>query len=246
MDSVISTLFELDVDIVVLLHIVEKLSGNDTVKFCSSNKKIHNLCKKYKDTIWKKKLLRDYNVAENEIIGNPMSYYLGLERNDGWYYYYITETIYNPYSGYLELRCIKNIDLVSQGKRIKEDEPHDDNFFVPGIEIPKDEEILFANFYLYSNPFGGQRVNAVGKNVGKVLKSLMKKIEHEFWDTISDDNPKLYKNILKLSPGDEINTTSVINVGYGGDIPVTFKINVFLYTVKLPLVDIPFNERPEI
>ena len=232
----------LDVDIVILLELLEKLSGKDTLKLCSSNKKLFNLCKKYQDVIWKKKLRRDFDVEENEIIGSPMSHYLGLERNEGWYYYYALQAI-SIFEDTKKLRHVKKIDLAFRGKGTKEDEPSDDSFFVPGIDVPKGEKILFARFYLYSEEFGGQEVTAAGKNAKKVLRSLMSKIENEFWDNMSDTNADLYKRILNLFPGEEIETDAIINVGYGGDIPVSFEIQAFLYTVKLPQTDVPFEEQ---
>lgn len=68
-------------DQVVLFNIFEHLTGTDVLKFLMINKRIYNFYKQFEDAIWRHKLLKKYNIDEDEIIGSCKSHFLGLELN---------------------------------------------------------------------------------------------------------------------------------------------------------------------
>src|SRR5665647_2291623 len=93
----------MDLDIVALLEIVKYLNGQGTVNLCSTNKLINRICNKNSYKIWSMKLLTDYGIDKNEIIGDPKSYYMGIESNIGWYYSYDLDVRkYNRQDGIIE------------------------------------------------------------------------------------------------------------------------------------------------
>jgi hypothetical protein len=73
----------MDIDIVVLLEMVKYLNGQETINLCSANKSINKICARNSYKIWSMKLLLNYGINENEIIGDPKSYYMGIEKNIG-------------------------------------------------------------------------------------------------------------------------------------------------------------------
>ena len=115
----------------VTLELISKLSGNDTVKLCMSSKKIQNICNKYEDIIWERKLFEKYRLTKKDIIGRPKSYYLGLENERGWYY---------SYDNFMEEERGLTLELIGNRKTI-----HKESFVIPGIDIPKGK-IIWIHF----------------------------------------------------------------------------------------------------
>jgi hypothetical protein len=118
------------IDINLLLALVENMSGIDVLNYCSSNKHLNRLCKKYSDVIWRKKLLKDFGAKKEDIFGDSKYYYFGLLNNEGSYYFFDINV--QDDSGNLVLDRFEEIS--------KEDAKWDISFFVPGK--PKGEHVF--------------------------------------------------------------------------------------------------------
>lgn len=221
---------EFNADIVILMKLIEKLSSQEIINLCFTSKKWRNICEKNEDTIWKRKLLLDYKILPDEIIGNPKSYYLGLERKIGWYYFYQFEDIYSVEGK--EEKETEEIEILKVKLAGHEEPQYDDSFFVPGMKEPKGEEILFAHFFAWSK-YASENIKVIGKNIENVIQKLIEEIKYQVWEDI-EDNVEIYNAILNLTPDNKFQTEAIIMSGYGGDIPFLYKIEFFLYKIVLP------------
>ena len=192
----------------VILQIIDKLSGNDTVIFSIINKKIWNICKKYSDIIWKNKLLKyssveaellKYSVEPTtEVIGTLKSYYLGIENKKGWCY---------TYDEHHNKKIPKNF-----GSKIPENR---DYFFIPGVNIPKGEIIWI--FYESHDIISIDIIHSLGKTLEVSIDGLVKILKKE----------NLYSNKL-VSKIRKMDINSSLNVSH----KATY-INIYILKINL-------------
>jgi hypothetical protein len=80
-------------DIVIFMKLVEYLKGGEILNLFNVNKKINNLYRRNKENIWINLLRNKYQINKKDIIGEPLSFYLGIERQIFWYYTYDTSDL---------------------------------------------------------------------------------------------------------------------------------------------------------
>lgn len=209
----------LDLDINALMMILEKLSGSETLQLCSSNVKLRDICKRYENIIWTKKLLKDYHISQDEIIGLPKSYYLGLEQKKGFYYFYYIDEVDNKF-------------IVSYAGT-KEPE-YKRNFYIPGIlelGIPVGEKLIFAHFSIEYPSDRYKNIYFVGKNEQKTLKLLIDEVKKKYW---KDFNQNLEKRILNTPLNFTFDWKITRGPRANDEIPISFRLSFSAYKFILP------------
>jgi hypothetical protein len=201
-------------DINLLLNLIENMSATDIISYCSTEKRLNYLCKKYSDVIWTKKLLQDFNISRDEIIGNPKSYYFGLKNKIGHYYFFDADSLDD---GIIQINKIKEIS--------KEDARGDDHFFVPGILNPIGENIVVGYVSNYNWYDGSKYGTVIGKNLNHAKKELIKKGIREFWDKGDIDENEINNLPLNLKIEKKIEPEE--------DDGSPFEIEIYFFEAKL-------------
>lgn len=201
-------------DIVTFLSVSKNLKSKDVINFCNTNQKIKNLCNKYSDTIWSDKLYNDFKITKDQIIGNPKSYYIGLENNIFQYYFYNFETEGNK---------IIDLEVVQISE---EDSKYDDHFTIPGTDKINNVELVVGILKAGSRNYGFETNTVYSKSLEDTLGKLANLVEEYF---PSDDYTDIRDKIEKM----EINTVLNDHLDITGEFisgiyfPVDVKISVF-------------------
>jgi hypothetical protein len=174
-----------NMDINVLLTILDYLSVDDVLSYCSSSSDLFKLCNKYSNSIWERLLWRDYKISKDQIIGQAKSYYFGLKYNKGYYYFYDLDTIYEEDNIQSNIFTVNRLELIS-----KEDSKWDDHFYVPGINQPKDEKVIVGVFHISRGEYGSEYISVVGKTLDYTKKILVDKVNYQYLDNFEIENIK--------------------------------------------------------
>jgi hypothetical protein len=201
-------------DINLLLNLIENMSATDIISYCSTEKRLNYLCKKYSDVIWAKKLSQDFNISRDEIIGNPKSYYFGLKNKIGHYYFFDADSLDD---GIIQIKEIKEIS--------KEDARGDDNFFVSGILNPIGENIVVGYLSRYYGRAGSVYRTIIGKNLNHAKKELIKIGYCEIWEKGNIDENEINNLPLNLRMEKKIVPKDIDELRY--------KIRIYFFEAQL-------------
>lgn len=184
----------MDMDIVVLLEMVKYLNGQETINLCSTNKSINKICDKNSYKIWSMKLLLNYGINQNEIIGDPKSYYMGIEKNIGWYYSYDLDIRkYNRRHGDIE-----NVKIQKHTR-----EPiNNENFFVPSINSLNNIKLIVGIIQLNDENVIRDAKSFVSKSLAVIKDQIMNVIYDDYQDSL---NSLEIDSIYEVGLNEEIN-----------------------------------------
>lgn len=183
-----------DFDINILLNIIEKLSGKDTINFFNINSKLRRIHIKYDNIIWKNKLLKDYN---SDNIGNAKSHYMGLELNKKHYYGFNP----NNYSKISYSNILRpNIFFTNPGLV---------NFFtVFGIDGPVGEKVIWIHFFFSNIEF---KYDIISKSLEEGRRKLFIDLKKEY-NVDEKNNSKLFKFIENLEKNTRLYISENVNI----------------------------------
>lgn len=203
------------------VKILSLLNDEDLLKLCSMNRKINKICKKYADNIWIPRL-ESIGIKKEEIVGTPMSYYLGTKFKKYNYYFYEIEEFMENTSNIIWVERVVNIS--------QEDAEFDDHFKIPSLISLKGHKVYVGIFTFYS-PHGSAEEVAVSKDRNITLDKLIKNVKNEIWDEMDAD---IEKKIESMETDTKLVKNIIYNGGIGWDIPMNAKIIVQFFRVTLP------------
>lgn len=208
------------IDIITFLSISEKLKGKDVINLCNTNTKLRNFCEKYSDTIWSTKLLKDFKITKDQIIGNPKSYYMGLENDIFQYYFYDIDPDYNPDN---KINKISNLRIENI---TKENSKYDNHFKIPGTDKLSNINLVIGIFQVFTKHYGSETLTVYSKTLQDTLNKLIELKEEHF---PSDEYTDISDKILAM----DINTVLEEHLDINGEFisgvyyPVDVKLSVF-------------------
>ena len=205
-------------DIITFMEITKNVKGTETNNFCNSTPVLRNLCEKYSHTIWSSKLYEDFNITEEQIIGDPKSYYMGIENNVfQWYFYEIEKDGNNIID--------KNVIQTT-----KEDAEYDDHFKIPGIKSLTGITVVIGIFTM-SHPRYGSETLTVYSNTLEDTKNKLLNMKEKYYP--SNEYKDIKDEILKMDNNTVLNEHIDIKGEYiqGVYFPVDVEINIFDITL---------------
>lgn len=205
------------IDIVIFLSIQKILKSKDVINFCNSNSKIRKLCNTYSDTIWTQKLLHDYKISKDEIIGDPKSYYIGLENDIYQYYFFDIVTDNN------------NIERLRVENITEEESIYENHFKIPGIEKLSNVDIVVGIFEVYAKYETGIMI-VYSKTLEETLNKL-NNLKEEYYP--SEDYTDISNEISTMNIGTVLKERLDIKgpIIYRLYYPVDVEIRVFKVTL---------------
>lgn len=232
----------MNLDINVLFFIFNHLSYRDIANLCATNRKYFRLYKKHSELIWQTLLLRDFNLESSEIIGEPMSYYIGLKENIGNFYSFDKILNYTTYEGEgfrRRLTGIENITPITEnraekiGLTIAEFMEEQNNFFqIPAMSdlfpCNASGEKIWLGYHIASPKSFGEEIRtfAVGKTLDVCKRFLEKQSREAFIDY---DTPRGWSNprfLIDHETSCSITSTDVHAIDY--------KISYGFFEIVLP------------
>lgn len=205
----------MDLDIVSLLELLKYLNGRDTVSVCSTNRLVKKLCDKYHYEIWLMKLLTDYKITEDEIIGDPKSYYLGIENKIGFYYSYVlNEYRYNREDG-----RIKSVVIKLEGRKSENIK----SFFVPSIDEINEKTKIVVGIVEFGSHKENIHDSVISKSLTATRSGIMQIIQDKYYD---------YLNVVELEQIGNLMVNDTFRVRIGGNVDATLHIKIFEVTIN--------------
>jgi len=186
-------------------------------------------------------LLRDFNLERDEIIGEPMSYYIGLKENIGNFYSFNKILNYTTYEGEnfrRRLIGIENITPITEnraeniGFTLEEFIEEINNFFqIPGLggfPCHASGETVWLGYYIASPKKVGEEIRtfAVGQTLDVCKRFLEKQSREAFIDY---DTPRGWSNprfLIDHETSYNITVTDVHEIDY--------KISYGFFEIVLP------------
>lgn len=165
------------------------------------------LCKETCNRLWIEKSIRDYGVTKDDIIGDPLSFYFGCKKDKGHNWDFTDPHRYDVIKvSYIRDEDVENEENIS--------------FYIPGIEIPKNEKVFVGYLSIKNMDGGGFIFTTVSKSKERTYHKLIEEIKKEIRQDL------IYEKFLNIPLN--VQMRKKVNISFSSDDALTPHNIVFL------------------